>query len=638
LYNSAPIDQIKGIISPFVDSIIFRDNYVAYKAVDVTATCNSLNEIAKNDEIMSITYWIPPQPTLFNSRELTGVNRLQSGILNPVNIPTPNWMTNVFFTGDSIWFNNSENSGTFRHLDFFEFNRRDTVFRDTSRTKFTWQNLPSSPYFTYHGIMTAATAIGNGWASTSSLNFPTTDLLHWRGVAPKAMIIPGNLTGDVNNLSFTEGGNYYLPTSSTNDIITSHHEGGGSPANNNVIVTGPGNNAGEIPQYGPQNGYLSILANSKNTINSGAAGKYGPELIRAEFSGIGPTRDGRIKPDVMTPGTSFDCSYWNFEIDSIAIVYGSTKHVWNFGTGEPTWGVFLERKKIHYLKHESGKLSFTAANECILFSDSLSPLDTLRSNPRGTLVLRWKVTPGSNALNLQGFDMRLLWKRNTDRYCKYAWVNRENKPCFVNFKVNADGLWYDTRIPISDTTAITYQAEPWGRVVDVVNSLRMFISDTTVGLVLCKDDNTGYEYKVGPGCSISAPFCSGIVCLMLQKYRDVVLRSRNAATGRLTIHANPPWNSSMRGILIHTVIDMVDTVGISGFCYSPEFEAHGKTTRPVYGLGPDWATGWRFVDAEKAVKYVDTTRFRERKVNNRDSSVFYIYIPSGTDSVRTMLG
>lgn len=633
-HDLAP-EEIVMLTAGLVDSLIYTDSPAKYFFVDAIATNSNLCALAQHDEIKSITLWKPKELITYYARELTNVNKVQKDYFQPVENPSTDWMVDVPYTGDSIWFGNGEtNSNGYKHIDFFEYDpvTGDTILRENSADKSTWESPQFT--FTYHGLMTAATAVGNGWASIHSSNYPTTEFLKWRGVAPKAMILTQDYTADVNNRSFTEGECYYTGISSTADKLTSKHMAG-SDTYNNIIVTGPGNN-GVKNQYYSQKGYYSVTACSKNTINAGAVEKMGPEIVKAEFSGIGPTPDGRIKPDVMTPGTRFDRIWWHFEIDSIAIVNsGTVKYVWHFGDGEPTWGIHEEAYRIHYREHSNGTLKFVSSNMGCLFSDSLTT--PIISHPKDTLVIRWRIQHDNHPSSPSGFNVYVLWKRPQDDYAKK--VNGLFYSSY--FYVKNNNSMHDLRIPIGDTTVIAYENGPWGTPEEEVVSIRFGFHDSTAGLTVCKDDitNTQNEYRAANGCSISSPFCAGIACLMLQKYRDDVLRPFNISVGKdsLNIHDNPIWNSTARGILIHTAVDMVDTIGISGFEYNPEFYDKGDTSKVIYGVGPDWATGWGFVDAQKALEYVDTTRFREKTVSNDDSVSCFFFVPRQTDSCRVTL-
>ena len=71
------------------------------------------------------------------------------------------------------------------------------------------------------------------------------------------------------------------------------------------MVWAAGNN-GRFPAYSSVEGYFSVEAAAKNPITVGAtmANIAGALNHLADFSSLGPTWDGRIKPDVVAPGYS----------------------------------------------------------------------------------------------------------------------------------------------------------------------------------------------------------------------------------------------------------------------------------------------------------------------------------------------
>ncbi len=75
-----------------------------------------------------------------------------------------------------------------------------------------------------------------------------------------------------------------------------------------TVVTGTGNNGFEV-QHSNGLGYHSIINDSKNAI---IVGNFNPETMELfESSSMGPTWDGRIKPDIMAPGTNIWSSVSN---------------------------------------------------------------------------------------------------------------------------------------------------------------------------------------------------------------------------------------------------------------------------------------------------------------------------------------
>ena len=144
--------------------------------------------------------------------------------------------------------------------------------------------------------------------------------------------------------------------------------------------------------------------------------------------------------------------------------------------------------------------------------------------------------------------------------------------------------------------------------------------------------NTPYSYTILEGTSQAAPHVTGVVALMLQKLRDSYGRN---------IHDNPFWNSTAKAILIHTATDMVQTSAITSHPNNPDFDrgdaANGDTLTTVYGPGPDFATGYGLVNAEKAVQFVDTNRYKEGQINQMWTKCFFLTVPGSTDSLRTTL-
>jgi regulation of enolase protein 1 (concanavalin A-like superfamily) len=135
------------------------------------------------------------------------------------------------------------------------------------------------------------------------------------------------------------------------------------------------------------------------------------------------------------------------------------------------------------------------------------------------------------------------------------------------------------------------------------------------------------------GTSMAAPHITGISALLLQKYRDAVLRPQWAGGN---IHDHGPWNSTIKAVLVHTAQDMVDLTGAAGA--DPDFEASGFPNRsPLFGAGPDFATGYGLVDAQRAAQFVDPALLREASVTPGQTLSYNIAVPAGRSNLRVTL-
>ena len=200
------------------------------------------------------------------------------------------------------------------HDDFWEHDAAGN--RTTSRflvSQAVWANEP-------HGTHVAGIIGGNGFQSDkSSVNGPNGGTpFQWRGMAPNArllsMVNGGNSVPDydqairqthaeVSNHSYVQTcGDYSAVSNGVDTILRGDASWNGMSIPAHTMVWAAGNN-GSFSQYCGTSGYYTMLSPAKNPIVVAATNADDPSpASRAYFSSLGPTMDGRLKPDVSAPG------------------------------------------------------------------------------------------------------------------------------------------------------------------------------------------------------------------------------------------------------------------------------------------------------------------------------------------------
>ena len=120
--------------------------------------------------------------------------------------------------------------------------------------------------------------------------------------------------------------------------------------------------------------------------------------------------------------------------------------------------------------------------------------------------------------------------------------------------------------------------------------------------------NVNRYYRAEKGTSMAAPFVSGIVALMYQKFKK--------QTG-VPLENYSLRNSTTKALLIHSAVDMRDEDVVDG-CVGPNFDIEltdniGPRSCSPSNLGPDYPTGWGRVDAKGALDLMDGYDVNSRK-------------------------
>lgn len=162
-----------------------------------------------------------------------------------------------------------------------------TVVGDTAGTFGAASYLPSTPYLANHDL-------ADGMAPNAQL------LMQDAGPASATSIIIQDFEGTLkqaydagarvhNNSWGAKTGGQYSDNDQNLDRVTFDNEG-------LLVVVSAGNDVSGAMATGSP-------GNAKNALTVGALG-HGGSLVKASYSNNGPTRDGRMKPDLAAPGSS----------------------------------------------------------------------------------------------------------------------------------------------------------------------------------------------------------------------------------------------------------------------------------------------------------------------------------------------
>ena len=646
---------------------------VARGFIEATVAKDSLQCLSKKKDVEALNIQRKMAPLMPSGRKGINISDLQDSIwgnaLNS-NIASLEWLKDAEYTGEGIIvgvydervdfnhpaFNEYDSSGTpqarlIRKDEFFGVNY-DSAYKKLN-IKYKKDTLFEQNHARFHGTHISGIVGGNG---NNSQNF------EFRGVAPKvhfytnSTVISNQVGHVVNHSHITTQIGYDHSLYNNADFLidraifnnwksecTKIIDSSAATLENCVegdtlvktVVFGAANNGGISPQYGLQRSYHSILTPSKNPINVGMISAR--EKIRAHESSMGPTWDGRIKPDVMAPGFS---SQFKADKNNPFKVWIDYIKIYRKGDTNPFINIDFETN--HYdlgqdtypplgpnlCKEENGK------EQNVLFHCSIDHIPFARTDtlfamvpPSPEMYITWKL---AKSISFQPTDsIEIRYKIDQLRDSTLYGVIRFGTDNQIFLLWRASGNFEIIRKSAAELhTSVK------------TNSLRIDF-DFSKGIRapdICYSDTCEYKLLSDGGTSQAAPFVSGIAALMYQKFQKQTGDSLNKHSMR---------NSTVKALLIHTAVDMEDSEEAHIACNADLTVAHkdGKCHFTPYGKGPDFATGWGYVDGEKALNliknYDSTTKtfpnFKEIEIGNGYEKRWTVNVDSNRSRLRTTL-
>lgn len=633
-----------GVTASIDRSLILSDN-----------TRTSITCLENHSNVNHVSLQQFGSPTNDRGRSSVNIEDLQIGTewtnaLAVTTQPTTDWLEGAEYTGEGIIVGVDDTGICYDHSGFYEENQRQKVQRNYGNTESRCNVNP-------HGTHVAGIIGGNGsnldkdgnQKFDEDENGNSVNRFKYRGVAPKVLFNDGkelscyDQIGHVVNHSHVGG--YYLNLE--NSIFYDWKERSDHGDNRSKLeVVAAGNNGGVAPQvgsdYGTDRGYHSIKFDSKNAIVVGNYASYSGK--RNNGSSMGPTWDGRIKPDVMAPGSSIQVA--RFSQDNKLQIYLDYVRIYDGSTNELK--LSLDFDKII----EDGQVEAFVSAGSIVSDEERGVFEIVDDGTRFNKIANsdefyayWNVDYGtdyteSDVTISKGDVFEISMKKISGdmqgathlQGWIYVGEGTENRQKF----------W----LPVSNTQDYIPLQVTWNRPSLSAKRIR-FGARYELGIISSVpcDENGGSCYDDMAGTSQAAPYVSGIAALMYQRYQKT--------TGE-SLEINSMRNSTAKGILIHTAVDMVNKDGYSReraqdvYVVENKGVTDNKTEHLVkYGEGPDFATGWGKVDGKAALtflgdhEYNGTTkqfnRFREIEIKNGMEQRWKTYVEANREKFRVSL-